>query len=51
MEAAMKPIALMMTASLILPVAAFAQSATPGIDKRQANQERRIQDKGWPAAN
>ena len=28
--------------SLVLPALAFAQANTPGIDQRQANQERRI---------
>lgn len=36
--------------AVILPTLAFAQAATPGVDQRQANQERRI-DQGIAAGS
>jgi hypothetical protein len=38
----MKIIKQLAVLSLVLPALAFAQANTPGVDQRQANQERRI---------
>lgn len=38
----MKTIKAIAAVAIILPTLAFAQANTPGIDQRQANQERRI---------
>lgn len=39
----MKIVRSLVAISAVLPVLAFAQANTPGIDQRQANQERRIE--------
>lgn len=39
----MKTIKALAALSLVLPTLAFAQAYTPGVDQRQANQERRIE--------
>ncbi len=38
----MKTIKALAAVAIVLPTLAFAQANTPGIDQRQANQERRI---------
>ena len=38
----MKTIKALAAIAIVLPTLAFAQANTPGIDQRQANQERRI---------
>lgn len=46
----MKTVKAIAAIAIILPTLAFAQANTPGIDQRQANQERRI-DQASPLAN
>lgn len=38
----MKSLSFILAIAATLPALAFAQAATPGVDQRQANQERRI---------
>ena len=38
----MKTVKALAAIAIVLPTLAFAQANTPGIDQRQANQERRI---------
>ena len=38
----MKTVKALAALAIVLPTLAFAQASTPGVDQRQANQERRI---------